>query len=254
MYDQMATTSAHEDLCFHLKLSHFLCLSHFTVSVGDNSWWVSSIFWKMWDVLVLKWITNLGIVHKLILVKVIGHATGYRAMMYHLMHGEWTNLFAYLLSSPEPTHLGFVSLHSIGDRICRLYYTGTGQYRVTAGPVTAVPTSAPALCEKCVGDYACYKGIDQSKIGCGSCIGYGACAHNLEPDVTIGANSCVGMGACLYASGELRVAYCMVGGQPHLLMKICFFHLKLPHLLCISHFTVSVGDNSWWVSALLRKI
>ena len=68
------------------------------------------------------------------------------------------------------------------------------------------PQRERELCEKCVGYYACY-GINQSKIGCGSCIGEGAC-FGLGSDVTIGENSCVGTKACFYSSGELRVQYC----------------------------------------------
>ena len=75
------------------------------------------------------------------------------------------------------------------------------------------------LCVKCVGDGggteedACTGVADQSKIGCGSCLGIAACL-NLAPDVTIGANSCVGtysssngMYACAYAEGELNIVW-----------------------------------------------
>ena len=64
------------------------------------------------------------------------------------------------------------------------------------------------LCEKCVGDNTC-NAVDQSKIGCGSCIGTGACA-NLASDVVIGANSCHGNWACYNAEGKLNI-YCVVG-------------------------------------------
>ena len=37
----------------------------------------------------------------------------------------------------------FVSLHSVGDSLCQNYYAGTGQYKVTAAPVTSSPTALP---------------------------------------------------------------------------------------------------------------
>ena len=108
------------------------------------------------------------------------------------------------------------------------------------------PQRERKLCEKCVGENACY-GVDQSKIGCGSCIGVSACVADPEfpSDVTIGENSCVGKKACRFGSGELRVEYCMVGWQQNLPMKICFLCLHSSHLLRLSFCTVSVGDNSW---------
>ena len=56
------------------------------------------------------------------------------------------------------------------------------------------------LCNKCEGEGAC-RLVDQSKIGCGSCIGYGACAYARK---NIGAGSCQGNEACQYALGELN--------------------------------------------------
>ena len=67
------------------------------------------------------------------------------------------------------------------------------------------PQRERELCEKCTGLFAC-SGTDQSKIGCGSCIGDYAC-FSLSTDVTIGELSCVGNWACYSASGELRVEY-----------------------------------------------
>ena len=62
------------------------------------------------------------------------------------------------------------------------------------------PQRERELCEKCEGWSACVN-TDQSKIGCGSCMGSMAC-RNLASDVTIGDNSCVGDYACYSAYGE----------------------------------------------------
>ena len=73
------------------------------------------------------------------------------------------------------------------------------------GATALEPQRERELCEKCVGDWACV-GVDQSKIGCGSCIGSEVCG-NLHPNVTIGANSCRGGDyACYNAQGELNTA------------------------------------------------
>ena len=127
--------------------------------------------------------------------------------------------------------IDFVSPHSNGHRLCEeVVYTATAVTRSpTAMPVTPSPSSAPptttaptGVCEKCVGEGAC-DGVDQSKIGCGSCIGMEACVK-LASDVTIGANSCVGERACFYASGELRLEYyCTVEWRQNLPTKIFFF-------------------------------
>jgi hypothetical protein len=47
---------------------------------------------------------------------------------------------------------------------------------------------------KCAGDYAC-SGSDDTRIGCGSCIGISSC-RNLTGYVTIGERSCLGDGSC----------------------------------------------------------
>ena len=53
---------------------------------------------------------------------------------------------------------------------------------------------------KCVGLDACY-GVDETKIGCGSCIGKYAC-DSMSGDVTIEELSCIGYAACYAASGS----------------------------------------------------
>ena len=65
------------------------------------------------------------------------------------------------------------------------------------------PQRERELCEKCDGWSACVNS-DQSKIGCGSCMGRMAC-RNLASDVTIGDDSCLGDYACYSAYGELNI-------------------------------------------------
>ena len=67
------------------------------------------------------------------------------------------------------------------------------------------PQRERELCTKCTGNSACF-GSDQSKIGCGSCLGDFACEH-MESDITIGDDSCVGDYACTFSGGELNIAH-----------------------------------------------
>eukprot|EP00956_Cyclotella_meneghiniana_P026252 scaffold56240_cov38-Cyclotella_meneghiniana.AAC.5 len=61
------------------------------------------------------------------------------------------------------------------------------------------------LCEKCTGDFACDGVEDHSKIGCGSCNGFLACANMASTVTSIGDGSCVGEKACIFAKGVFNI-------------------------------------------------
>jgi len=96
----------------------------------------------------------------------------------------------------------------IGNNMCQYHYDAivsapTGAPTGSGAPTSSIsPTSAPIKsvaptveCIKCTGISAC-NNVDQSKIGCGSCNGFGACV-NLASDVTVGTNSCNGEFSCV---------------------------------------------------------
>lgn len=66
---------------------------------------------------------------------------------------------------------------------------------------------------KCVGIDACYN-ADETKIGCGSCIGNYTC-DSMSGDVTIGEHSCIGYAACYSASSGSGASITIGDGSCH---------------------------------------
>ena len=100
--------------------------------------------------------------------------------------------------SPD-ADLGDLSSCNVGE-VCVKDSTskigGRCELVVSANNEAAAAEPRRELCEKCTGTSAC-KGVDQSKIGCGSCQGYQACS-GLASGVTIGEQSCLHRGLDLH--------------------------------------------------------
>ena len=106
--------------------------------------------------------------------------------------------------SPD-ADLGVLSSCNVGE-VCVKDSTskigGRCELVVSANNEAAAAEPRRELCEKCTGSFAC-QGVDQSKIGCGSCKGDYAC-YKLHSSVTIGVGSCVGDYVCDFGTGKFN--------------------------------------------------